>query len=244
MPQFVDIATDSLRKIGAYAPGEIITDADIQQAFNTANDMLDSWSNESLTCYATLEQNVTLVPGVSSYTIGPGGSINGTRPLRLIGGPGAAYTLDTDGNKYPMEVVQERQRWNLLTSNNTVDADVPIYLWMDPQYPLAILNFWPVPNIGWSAYWDSYQQLVDFGSIYTPLNFPPGYKKAIQDCLAVELWPYFFKGDVPQTLLIMAAQSKGNVKRTNLKESIALYDPALVARGSQYYNIYTDNQNS
>lgn len=240
MTKFIDIATDAFRKIGSYAPGETIDDADAEQALTTANDMLDSWSNESLSCFAILTQSVQLQPGVGQYSIGPGGAVNSTRPLRLIMGPGAAYTMDTNGNRYGMEVVPE-DKWNLNTSNTDVDANVPIYLWYDPQDPLGFLNFWPIPNIGWTAFWTSYLQLTDFISISSAFVFPPGYKKAIQDCLAVELWPYYFKGEVPQVLIELAQKSKGNIKRTNIREIVAIYDPELVSRSNSTYNIYTDN---
>lgn len=239
MPQFIDIATDAFQKIGYYALGETIDDADAQLALRVGNDMLDSWSNESLTCFAILEQSVLMVPGIARYTIGPGGAINGPRPIRLIGGPGSAYLMDTNGNKYGVEVVPQ-DRWNMVTSNSLVDANVPIYIFYDPQNPLGIINVWPVPNIGWTLYFDSYLQLIDFGNIDSPLSFPPGYKKAIQDCLAVELWPYCFKSEVSSTVVELAMKSKGNIKRSNIRENVAIYDAGLISKSGQVYNVYTD----
>lgn len=241
MTQFIDIATDAFQKIGYYAPGEVISDADAQMALRVGNDMLDSWSNESLSCFATLTQSVPLQPGVGQYSIGVGATINSTRPLRLIMGPGAAYTMDTNGNRYGLEVVPQ-DKWNLVTSNTLVDANVPIYLWYDPQYPLGFINLWPVPNINWTAYWTSYLQLTDFSVLASTFTFPPGYKKAIQDCLAVEIWPYCYKGDAPpQIILELASKSKGNIKRTNIRENVAVFDPELVSRSNSTYNIYTDD---
>lgn len=240
MAQFMDLATDAFQKIGVYAPGEPISDADAERALNTANDMLDSWSNESLTCFAILEQSGVMQPGISAYTIGAGGVFNMTRPLKLISGPGAAYLLDTNSNRYGVEVVPQ-DKWNMI-GNTAVDSNVPIYLFFDPQYPLGIINVWPTPNIGWTLYWDSYLQLVDFGNISGTLSLPSGYKKAIQDCLAVELWPYYFKGEAPQLIIELASKSKGNIKRTNIRENVAVYDPELVSRSNSTYNIYTDGR--
>jgi hypothetical protein len=239
--EFIDLAKDALMKIGAYAPGEIIDDADAELALNTADTMLDSWSTESLSCFATIEQSIVLIPTIAQYSVGPGGAINGTRPIRLKTDPGAAYLLDNNGSRYLVQVVEDQSRWNLLTGNTQVDANVPLYIFLDPQYPLAQLRVWPVPNQNWTLYFGSFQQLTDFSSISGAFSFPPGYKKAIQDCLAVELWPYFYKGEAPpQILLSLAATSKGNVKRSNIKECIAIYDPELVSRGGGTYNVYTD----
>lgn len=242
MATFTDVYTDAFQKVHYYAPGEPIDDADAELALRVANDMLDSWSNETLSCFAILEQSLVLQPGVGQYTIGPGGSVNSARPLKLIEGPGSAYTMDTNGNRYGMEVVP-RDKWNMVTSNTLVDANVPIYLFYDPQFPLAFLNFWPIPNIGWTAYWDSYLQLTDFSVLSSAFSFPPGYKKAIQDNLAVELWPYCFRNKPIDSLLVeIASRSKGNIKRTNIRENIAVYDRALTVNGTPTYNVYTDNQ--
>lgn len=241
MATFTDIYTDAFEKIHYYAPGDIIDDVDAEMALRVGNDLLDGWSNQSLSCFAILTQSVLMVPGIGQYSIGPGGTIDAARPLRLIGGPGGAYSMDTNGNRYSMDVVPEDQ-WNIVTSNTLVNANVPNYLWYDPQYPLGFINLWPVPNIGWTAYWTSYAQLTDFSSITGPFSFPPGYKKAIQDNLAVQLWPYCFRNKpVDPLLLKMAGDSLGDIKRTNIRENIAVYDAALVISGRSFYNIQTDS---
>lgn len=241
MTKFIDIATDAYQKIGYYSPGEIISDADAELALRIGNDMLDSWSNETLTCFAILTQSLVMQPGIGRYSIGPGGTVNSARPLRLIMGPGAAYMMDTNGNRYGVDVVA-LDKWNMVTSNTLVDANVPIYLWYDPQMPLGFLNWWPVPNINWTAYWTSYLQLTDFSTLAGTFSFPPGYKKAIQDCLAVELYPYCYKGErPPEIVLEIASKSKGNIKRTNIRENVAGYDSAITGGGRASYNIYTDS---
>lgn len=242
MAEFVDIMTDAYQKIGYYAPGESISDADAELALRVANDMLDSWSNEALTCFAILTQSVVLQPPIAVYSIGPGGTtgIGGTRPIRILEGPGAAWLQDTNGNRYGIEVVPY-DKWIMVTSNTLVNANVPIYLYYDAQDPLGFLNFWPVPNINWTAYWTSYLQLTDFSVLTSPFQFPPGYKKAIQDCLAVELYPYCFKGEMPPQIIVeLASKSKGNIKRSNIRENIAIYDSALISTGRSFYNIYSD----
>ncbi len=244
MATFIDIMTDAYQKIGYYAPGEVISDADAEMALRVANDMLDSWSNESLTCFADLTQSVVLVPPIAQYSIGPGGVINSTRPIKITEGPGAAWLLDTNGNRYGIEVVPY-DRWIMVTSSTTVNSNCPDFLWYDNQYPLGFLNFWPVPNINWTAYWTSRLQLTDFSALSGAVSFPPGYKKAIQDCLAVELFPYCYKGDQPPSIIVNLAQrSLGNIKRANIRENIAIYDSSIVRTGNTTYNIYDDNHGS
>lgn len=237
-----DIVQDALEMLGVYAPGEVMSDADAQRGLTCLNDMLDSWSNESLICYANLEQSATLVVGQQYYTIGPGGDFNMTRPLAITVGPGQARITDTNGNQYDMEVIQQ-DRWNLIGAPYTT-SDIPDTLFYNPQYPLGIIGVFPVPIISYKMTWDSRLQLGDFADLTTAVSLPPGYIRALKSNLAVECFPYF-KADGAQlnpTIQLKAMMSLGNLKRTNMKEIIAGFDPEIVSRAQQTYNIYSDSQ--
>ncbi len=240
MPTALDYLTDSLQGIGVYAAGETITSADALLCLQRLNTMMDSWSNESLMTYAQMEQSGTLVPGKYQYTVGPGGDFNMIRPLRILGGGGTCYIQDSNGNRYNLEVVP-KDRWNLIGNISQVNANFPSTLYYNPQFPLGIINLYPIPNTSYTLYFDSYLQLSNFTDLAMEMTLPPGYRAAIQDNLSVELWR-FFKPDnapIPQITLAVAARSKGNVKRTNIKENIANYDPELVSRANGTFNIYT-----
>ena len=236
----LDLITDALLGMGVYAPGEPITAADSSFCLQRLNTMIDSWSNEALMTFAILEQSGTLIPGQWQYTIGTGGNFNMTRPLRILASPGSCYVQDSNGNRYNLEVVP-RDRWNLIGNIAQVTANFPNTLFYDPQYPLGVINVYPIPNVGWTLYFDSYLQLTEFATLATAMSLPPGYQAAIQDNLTVELWR-FFKPDgaqIPPSTMAIAARSKGNVKRTNTRENLANYDSELVSRANGSYNIYT-----
>lgn len=236
-----DLIQDALEKLGVYAPGETMSDADAQRGLTVLSDMLDSWSNESLTCFAITEQSVALVAGTSAYTIGSGGTINLTRPLRLIEGPGAAYILDGNSNKYPLDVVPQ-DKWNMIgNTGGQVNANVPNTLFYDPQYPLGILNFYPQPNVGgYTAYWDSYLQLTDPSALTSSITLPPGYNAALKANLAVWLKPYFTGAQLDPDVREQARETKAIIKRTNIRTNEALYDSEIVSRSRGAYNPYTD----
>ena len=239
----LDHITDALERIGSYSPGEVLSAADSERGLSALNDMLDSWSNESLTTFAKLEQSVVFTPGQYQYTIGPNGNINSTRPLRILDGYGTCYVLDTNGNRYPMDVLQQDE-WNLIGNVAQVNANIPSKLFYDPQFPLGIINVFPVPTIGWTLFFDSWLQLAEFPDLVTVLTLPPGYRRAIRTNLAIELWPYFKDEKTqPNAALVKAAMtSLGNIKRTNIKEVVAIYDPEIISRASPTYNIFRDRQ--
>lgn len=236
-----DLIQDAFEKINVYAPGETINAADSSRGLSVLNDMLDSWSNESLSCYAITEQTLTYVPGQFAYTIGTSGGANVplTRPIRLIANAGSAYTLDSNQNQYPMDVIT-REQWNQRGSRNT-NSNFPDVLFYDPQFPLGILNFDPIPNIGYTAFWDSYLQLSDFAGLTTAVSLPPGYRLAIVDNLGIALSIYYADGKVPPPLVASARESKANVKRSNSRFNVSGVDPELQARAPGIYNIQNDS---
>lgn len=239
MATAMDYITDSLSSIGEYAPSEVINSADAAQGLICLNDMLDSWSNESLTSYAVTEQSFPLQPGISVYTIGAGGMINQPRPLRIPYGDGRAYIQDNNANRYPVEVLQ-RTDWNLIGNLANINSDIPTRMFYDSQYPLGIINVWPVPLIDWTLYFDSYLVFSEFRNLQQPAAFPPGYALAIKRNLDCYLWPYF-KPDsmpLPTDRAIRAAQAKAAIKRTNVKPYRALFDRSILRFPRSSYNIY------
>lgn len=65
-----DIITGALRFISQYAPGESLSAADSDDALDTLNDLLDSWSTDQASVYASEEDVFTFVTGRYQYSIG------------------------------------------------------------------------------------------------------------------------------------------------------------------------------
>lgn len=238
----LDICTDSLELLQVYAPGEQVSDADAERMLSTLNQMLDNWSNLTLSCYEVLEQSFALVAGQQSYTIGPGGQINDTRPLKILDGPGTAYVQDFNGNNYGVSVVP-RDQWNLFGNRSIlIQSDFPDTLFYDPQYPLGIINVMPVPTINYRMFFDSYLQLGELADLTAVISLPPGYERAIVTNLAVSAKPYFVKAQIDPLIIAEAMKTHGDIKRTNMRSNVAVMEPELVSKAQISYNPYTDRQ--
>lgn len=234
-----DLIQDAFELLGVYAPGEDINTVDGARGLTTLNKMMDSWSNESLTCYAILEQSFALLPGKQSYTIGlPGGSIPQARPIRILEDPGTCFIRDGANNDYPVEVVP-RDKWNLI-GLKTTQSQIPSVLFYDPQYPLGIINIFPIPSINWTLYFDSYLQMVRFANMTQAMSLPPGYEAAITSNLALWLDPYYLDAQVSPKVATMAGLTLGNIKRTNMRPVEARYDAEIVSRANATWNIWRD----
>lgn len=237
MATALDIITDAYLRIGVYAAGETLSDADAERALSVMNDMIDSWSNEALFCYANVEQSFVLVPGQQRYSVGLGGTINVPRPVKIRMGPGAAYIMDARGDVYDVEVIGQ-DSWNQI-GLRTANSNLPDTMFYDPQYPLAFINIFPIPTTGYTIYFDAYLQLSDFTALSTVMSLPPGYKDALQKSLAIELWSYKPDGSEPPAWLQkLATEAKAAIKRINIKPMPAVFDAELLGRGQSSYNIY------
>jgi hypothetical protein len=233
---------DVLEAMKVYPPGVAVNAADSARMLSVMNQMLDSWSNEPYACYANLEQSFALVPGKIFYTIGPvGADITAPRPLEILIGPGRAYLMDTNNNRYGINVI-EQDEWNqigLLTDT----TQMPDTLFYDPQYPLGIIKIHGTPLLSYTVYFDARLQLAQLNNLAIAFSLPPGYMEAIKDNLIIRAWKYFKQGEPGPGLMGAAGASLGKIKRTNIKQSPARYDAAVVSRAHGGYNIYNDSTN-
>lgn len=235
------IVTDAFQKLTLHAVGENPTAAESALGLKVLNDMLDSWSNEKLACFASLDQPITLAVGVQRYPLGTGSTYSTSRPLAIAEGPGAAYCIDTSNQTYSVDV-RSQQEWNLISYLATT-GNYPTDIFYDPQFPQGVLNVFPIPNAaGYVLHIMSRLQLTDFAALATAVSLPPGYLIAIKNNLAVNLAPYFSvkpSDDIKDA----ARETKAIIKRTNNKAVPAFYDPELIARANATYNIYNDGPN-
>lgn len=231
-----EILRDAFEMIGQYMPGETITAADMQRGLIALNDMIDQWSNENLACFAFLTQQLPLVNNQSQYTLGPGGDL-AVRPLKIE----QVYLIDQNGNRYNVSL-RTQYDFNLL-ANAQVTSNLPSDAFYDPQFPVGILNFWPIPVAPlYTAVWTSYLRLTEFPDYATDIGFPPGYVAALKSNVAVRLCKYYGKA-VPADVRAEANESKGTVKRKNQINQASYFDPAIVVRPQGSWNVMTGDYN-
>lgn len=65
-----DLITGALKRINVYSPGESLASDDAQDALDTLNELLDSWSTDQASVFASAENILAFVPGQYQYTIG------------------------------------------------------------------------------------------------------------------------------------------------------------------------------
>lgn len=220
-----DIITAALQDINAIASDETPSAADADVCLKALNRLIQSWQNDSLMIYSILNQIFPFVSGQQSYTIGPGGNFNTQRPVEITD----AYVRDQFGNDYPMYISNQEEYSEIITKYT--QSPLPTVMYSDGNFPLCNLIFWPIPDGGgYSANLWMWQKIQEFTSITDQVILPPGYERAFEYNLAVEVSPKFGR-PVSQDILRLAIEAKVEIERTNYVDNQIRFDPSLTQRG-------------
>ena len=183
-----DIINTALTILGVLAAGETPATEDYTYALAVLNTLLENWNVQGLQIFTITNFQNVLTTAKQAYTMGPNGDFNTTRPVRIE----RANTLRA-GVTRPLRMV-DAAGWAAILSRSASDA-LQTVLYNDNSFDAngcTTLRFWPIPNDGAStADLFVWAQLGDGFALGDTVSFPPGYLKAIQYNLAVDLAPAF-----------------------------------------------------
>lgn len=232
MSTALDLIQGAFRKIGQYAPNETLAASDANDGLLMLNALLDIWSNEHLAVYNNVENIFTLTPGKLSYTIGTGGDVNITRPLRITNMYSRYVTSNSAVDFACQEISGDKYTALSLKSQ---PGPWPKFAYYNTGYPLATLLFWPLPTQGVEFHMWTDQLLANLG-LTDSLQLPPGYFLALQYALAEMMAPEF--GTDPATMTavsVMAKKLRHVLKSTNAKpQSEVPLDAAGLSNGTVF----------
>ena len=234
-----DVIKDALRDLGVLGKAQDIDEDDAARALQRMNDMLDSWSIQSLSIYAWLDITHTLVSGSVSYTIGPtGADITAARPIQII----QAFVRDDNAYDYPVDVISYSDY--LRITDKTTDTTYPSRLAYNAGHPNGTVYIWPVADTANTLHMIVESLLSNLATTSATFTFPPGYRLAVVKNLALQLAPMFGVIATPD-LQKQAAAGMAAIKRANNRNrnNDARFDPVLTAMGSGRggYNWRTDD---
>jgi len=216
----LDLITSAMRLNGSLASGETPTAPEANDGLSVLNDMLENWSLENLTVWGSANQSFPMVPGQATYTIGPAGNFNTTRPVNIE----AAYST-FGGVDFPIQLITQEE-YNLINLKIMQQPIVERMLYVN-EYPLGQLTLWPVPNQAGPLTLSMSRVLTFPVALATSLSGPPGYLKALRYCLAIE-YASEFGIEVLPTVFQVAADAKADFKRANIEPVTMRCDDALV----------------
>lgn len=224
-----DIVSGALKKLGIVRKNESLDANESSDALTVLNDMLASWSNDSLFITSRALESFTLTTGVSTYTIGVGGAFNTARPLFI-----KSAFLRQSGVDYEMTIIDDAE-FDTTISVKTIQSTIPTILSYDNAYPLGTLSIWPVPSAANSIYLLSEKAITQLAALTTTFDMPPGWALALKSNLAM-LMADEYNMQPTASLMKSANDSMAAIKRAVIKNHPIVYHTDVQRR----YNIYAD----
>lgn len=221
-----------------------------QEGLQVLNSMLGSWSTELLCQFIIHDTVYTLPPNPPQpadasgpyWTIGidPTGAqiatLSAPRPLNITQANIITQVGSSQAVRVPLKVVN-KDGWNAL-SVTQVGSSIPQKLYCDYDSPISRLYFYPFPNGAAQLElftWDGLQLFDDIG---TTVLFPPGYQRALEFGLAVDLssrYPFPLQPRVER----IAREAKMKLQALNAPAPVMSCDNALLNQKKSNWSYLT-----
>lgn len=225
-----DLIKSSLRIIGAIASGETPSADESADALSTLNGILGSWSNQSLLIPSKAREVFALTAGVQTYTMGPLGTFNTTRPIKIL----SAAIIPAGQDFETVVDVLTQQQWAQITNKNL--SGNPSAVYPEGTYPLETINAYPKPSATDQLVIYSMKPLTAFASLNDEITLPAGYDRALKYNLAIELAAEYGK-QLTGEVLGIASASKAEIEALNSEPVYLTSDALFINRRA--FNITT-----
>lgn len=205
----LQIITKAMQKAGILTFNEVPSSEEANDALDTLNDMLASWSNDSLLITARVTESFTLTAGVGEYTIGSGQTFSTVRPIKIIEAHVRQSQLD-----YPSMYLAPDEIYQGITLK-TVQS-IPELLNYTNNFPYGTIKLYPYPAASYTLFITSEKELVQFASLNEVVSLAPGWRRALIYNLSSELSPEYGQ-QVDPLILKIANESKGEIAKSIMK---------------------------
>jgi len=206
----LDIITSAMRKSGIITKNEVPSSDEVVDGLEMLNDLMESWSNNSLMITSRTLENFSLTGGVSDYTIGDGGDFNTTRPISII----SSY-IRIGVTDYPLKMINDDAYANI--AQKSIQSNIPDFINYNNNYALGKIKIYPTPSVNYSIFLLTEKPLITY-SLSDNIDLPAGWKRALIYNLAMELAPEYGE-QVTQSTLMIARESLANIKRSVAKKN-------------------------
>ena len=209
MANALSIITSALQTLGVAAIGQTINPEDASVSLTALNDLVDSWTNQTLFSQTTIETIYAMPGNAPTLTIGPGLQININRPMQLEDG----IFMRKGNQDYPIEVIARVTYENI--KYKSMQAFVPDFIYYDTDVTGGLLYFYPIMQGAGELHIPLQLQMTQFADLTTNYPLVQGYRRALQMTLAEELQEVFGK-QLPPTFGRRAGMARKMLKRGNV----------------------------
>lgn len=237
-----DIITLALKDAGIVGVGQAPSATDSNDALTRLNWMISQWATKRFLVWHEVSLSVVST-GAQSYTLGVGGnfnypsSSNAARPSKIESAFFRQTNIQAPNQPdYPVEVLQSRDDYNMIALKALVAF--PSYVFLDADFPLANVFFWPLPQPSiYTLFVSVKAQLLNVDNLAQTLVIPPEYFAALHSNLGVLLRDAY--GLPPKAINVGKAKAALSALRNANTQVPRLQVPAELLRAGSY-NPYSD----
>jgi len=186
------VITGALRKLGVLASGGTPTAAQTSDGAQALNSLVKAFHADGMPLWAIQSTTFTVTSGTSTYTIGPGQTINTVYPpLKVL----HAFRTLLNETQVPMNLYT-RYDFQELPTDSTVTG-TPINLYYQPTLTSGgtasgTINLWPTPDDSTTVITLDYQRpFQDMDNDNDNFDFPAYWMQALIYNLAWSLAPEY-----------------------------------------------------
>jgi hypothetical protein len=222
----------SMRLTGEKSRGATLTANEQTECLAEFNTFVEACANERLLAYQVTQDSASLTASTASYSVGPGGTINTTRPVRIVE---PCFIRDSAGLDTPVTVLSAESYGRIVQKD--AGFTVPTSLFYDGGFSATstgTIFLYPSPSASLTLFFNSWKQIGPVSTLSQNLSLPPGYQLFLETNFAVHLAAGL--RPISAELAKMARDSKAAIKSVNAPETISLLDYGIARpRG----NIFT-----
>ena len=227
------IITSAYRKAGAIGSGQSPTSDELTDGLESLNDMLSNWSEQNITVPYRVEDEIPLIVGKTTYSMGLGGDVNTERPLSMAD----AWLEDGSDVSYAFEITMMLKEYVRIANKDQPTR--PGRAWYEPVYPLGILTLDASPDQAYTLHVWSLKRLSEFTGLSTSSVLPAAYDRAVIFNLALEIAGELGTPMSPLNVGI-ADKSFKNIRNANLARRVNNLEVDSALRRRTIYDIHSD----
>ena len=212
------VVTKAMLHLGAIASGEQLNANEAADGLDAFNDVLETWSLDKLAIYGSEPVAFNTVSGQRVYTVGAGGNWVTSRPVNEV----IDATCTVNGIEFDIGIWTQGE-YDRVALKSQPGGIVQRLLYIN-DFPLGKIVLWPVPNAAFPVTINTTSVLTNATSTGQVISYPPGYARALQYAVALELMAQY-GGAVDVS--VGARATYAAVKRSNRTPAIARFDPTL-----------------
>lgn len=202
------IIKKAMQKAGILTKTQLPAADEYEDALDNLNDMLESWSNDSMMLVARIKETFPLTGALNGYTIGTGQTFNTTKPIEIM-----VATVNFGGLDYPVSVIDdEKFQGQILLKTQ---PGIPEFLNFNNAFPASLIRLWPVDQ-GVTSLTILSEKPISVFALNDSVDLAPGWNRTLIYNLACEIAGDYGQ-EIPEKTQQIAIESKSLIQKAVMK---------------------------